>query len=743
MGNDNDKNSLEALASLGTDALKMHAKKYILAAVLPILPYILLSLLVILVFSFIYFGIMDQANKVISTSGDLGERIGNAFTMYGFKTEAEVEADEEVRFYKRIDKYKESGFFKYMSTYDWVLVMRTLLYEGNLREKMYLNGSVDISDSIGQITDDAMSGNLDVGSFVKSVGAGSFIKDIGVSFSQGYNNSYMGSSQYKKANKNLLEVATAVKKCHNLLGNTAISPEFRKCYEGYLVAEFNVDIDLAIELKQIEPEVEKGNLVFNFFGMDFNDIEVNDNGSFINNFISISKKIQEFSDDTITTMLTGLIGLGIKDNVKQYVDRFRQTIMIYTNGKIAGSAFDGRDFSLSNLSLENVGQTIKDIFSYSNSDHFYYNGYIVKYLKEYYKIGNVYHDGSIDKNMVMMERQNKKAIVEDIYDSLYDYCKYGDDICDVESLVTGSSVIASGNIEAKSSVKVSINGIDSEISFNDYVLLFATNIYGDELKQALEEGNYEKVSAILSFSKQYVYSELGFGTGDSLTYHSNNNFDNTFYLSLTQEQKDKMNELMNTYMSKTIRDSNGKVVNLTVAQRKAILEALNNGISYENALKLVLGDSYKLSSGFQGPLDGTLNVTTGYNEDRWGTVHHGIDFSAAEGTPVYSVSDGIVTDVVNWCKTGSLGDSCGGGFGNRVYVAYTNGDGHTYYVIYAHLSSIGNVNVGDRVSAGSVVGYVGSTGSSTGNHLHLEVRVDSTNSGVETVNPSTFFNFAV
>lgn len=85
-----------------------------------------------------------------------------------------------------------------------------------------------------------------------------------------------------------------------------------------------------------------------------------------------------------------------------------------------------------------------------------------------------------------------------------------------------------------------------------------------------------------------------------------------------------------------------------------------------------------------------------------------IDIGAPKGTPIYAAASGTVL----FAKTGY-----NGGFGNLVIINHPNGT-QTYY---AHQSSIA-VNAGQQVSQGQVIGYVGSTGHSTGPHLHFEVR---------------------
>ncbi|MGJ7878306.1 peptidoglycan DD-metalloendopeptidase family protein [Streptomyces rochei] len=102
-----------------------------------------------------------------------------------------------------------------------------------------------------------------------------------------------------------------------------------------------------------------------------------------------------------------------------------------------------------------------------------------------------------------------------------------------------------------------------------------------------------------------------------------------------------------------------------------------------------------------------LSAAFGSGGSRWANGHTGQDFAVPVGTPVRSVGSGRVVKV-----------SCGGAFGIQVVVQHAGG----YYTQYAHLAAIA-VDQGDRVRAGQWVGQSGSTGNSTGPHLHFEVRV--------------------
>ena len=98
--------------------------------------------------------------------------------------------------------------------------------------------------------------------------------------------------------------------------------------------------------------------------------------------------------------------------------------------------------------------------------------------------------------------------------------------------------------------------------------------------------------------------------------------------------------------------------------------------------------------------------------------HTGIDIPAPKNTPIYAAKSGVVTTSI---KKGS--------YGNYVVVSHSDGTS----TLYAHMNSRA-VKEGQTVKQGQVIGYVGTTGSSTGNHLHFEVRVNGTRK-----NPTDFF----
>ena len=111
------------------------------------------------------------------------------------------------------------------------------------------------------------------------------------------------------------------------------------------------------------------------------------------------------------------------------------------------------------------------------------------------------------------------------------------------------------------------------------------------------------------------------------------------------------------------------------------------------------------ASGFVWPTNGVLTSGFGW---RWGRMHEGIDIAVPTGTPVVASAGGVVI-VAGWM----------GGYGNLVVIDHGNG----LATAYGHNSGFA-VGAGQSVGQGQVIAYAGSTGNSTGPHVHFEVRVN-------------------
>ncbi|SFI42922.1 M23 family metallopeptidase [Jannaschia pohangensis] len=118
------------------------------------------------------------------------------------------------------------------------------------------------------------------------------------------------------------------------------------------------------------------------------------------------------------------------------------------------------------------------------------------------------------------------------------------------------------------------------------------------------------------------------------------------------------------------------------------------------------------------PVSAPHRRTSGFGP-RWGRMHSGMDFASSRGTPIQATADGVVTHA-GWQS----------GYGKLIKIEHALG----FETRYAHLNSI-NVSVGQRVSRGQTIGGMGTTGRSTGVHLHYEIR-----RGGQALNPLTFIN---
>ena len=144
-----------------------------------------------------------------------------------------------------------------------------------------------------------------------------------------------------------------------------------------------------------------------------------------------------------------------------------------------------------------------------------------------------------------------------------------------------------------------------------------------------------------------------------------------------------------------------KLVDAKAAELDAILNAANK--QYGNA-------SITCSLNFGPPLATYKYVSCYFG----GNGHRGTDYAAPGGTDIYSIEAGVVTAAAyhySW------------GYYVQVYHG-TDSNGNSYSTLYAHMNGTPAVSVGQPVSRGTILGHVGSTGYSTGNHLHLEMKVN-------------------
>lgn len=221
----------------------------------------------------------------------------------------------------------------------------------------------------------------------------------------------------------------------------------------------------------------------------------------------------------------------------------------------------------------------------------------------------------------------------------------------------------------------------------------------ENAKAALENARSEQVSAKESLDAQNAELVAKRNTIDNL-------------LAEMEAKKD-------TYESKIHElDSQAEAMDKEIAKKQ---EELEKQIA---ASKI----QFETGSGYVWPLDGCYTITSFFGPrihpitGKAGN-HTGTDVRASYGTPIKSARGGVViTSAYHWS------------YGNYVVVSHGNNES----TLYAHMSKRA-VSEGQVVSQGQVLGYVGSTGSSTGNHLHYEVRINGVRQDALNYYPSMNF----
>jgi murein DD-endopeptidase MepM/ murein hydrolase activator NlpD len=162
-------------------------------------------------------------------------------------------------------------------------------------------------------------------------------------------------------------------------------------------------------------------------------------------------------------------------------------------------------------------------------------------------------------------------------------------------------------------------------------------------------------------------------------------------LSNTELIENMRNQLNNLSLRMSFQSKSFVEITTMVKNKEKLLRAIPaiQPISNKNLKRVASGFGYRID-----PL---------YKDFR---LHAGLDFSAPTGTPIYATSDGVVQ---------SAGFSTDG-YGNKVVINH----GYGFQTLYAHMVRV-KAKAGQTVKRGEVIGYVGSTGKSTGSHLHYEV----------------------
>ncbi len=317
-------------------------------------------------------------------------------------------------------------------------------------------------------------------------------------------------------------------------------------------------------------------------------------------------------------------------------------------------------------------------------------------------------------------------------------------------------------------VTTSCNNSDTPVSIKDYVIdvtkEYANGLTDEQLKalmiiiktNALSEGNYNSSSKNINLnycssgnSNTSDYSDLS-SLYDSIAdylYVSESYTSTITSLSLAnalQLDSDTINELKTLNGSynnilDTLYESSSSDTSSSLISDKKTLYSLDAYCTYynlagNNLYWWPIGSSTPTSGNIYGGDPSSTTITSYYSNrgaitDSNGNTlaaefHKGYDIAGnCNSTVVIAAKGGTVSEVYDGCPSlSSVSDSCGGGYGNHIKIDHD--DGNSTYYAHLYAGSI-TVQFGDRVEQGEKIALVGSSGMSSGCHLHFEVRVNN------------------
>lgn len=280
-----------------------------------------------------------------------------------------------------------------------------------------------------------------------------------------------------------------------------------------------------------------------------------------------------------------------------------------------------------------------------------------------------------------------------------------------------SATLVSANESTDESSIIKLLKLKAEVTYKLYAVTLdgEDKAYVDTMEEAQEEVN--------KLSEQYgekIESEFGIRevyTNNSLEY-KNMKYATIAKLDDSIDADIKAKEEAAAEAARI--EAEKKAAEQAEARRKAAIQREEESSSSYNYVETeelndvdVNGITFAVA-----PVSGHISSRFGVNESVRNHTHKGLDIAASNGTSISAVADGTV----DYARFNS------GGYGYLVIISHGNGV-QTYY---AHCSKL-FVSEGDTVSAGDVIAAVGSTGHSTGNHLHFEVRIDG-----QQVNPQRY-----
>ena len=240
----------------------------------------------------------------------------------------------------------------------------------------------------------------------------------------------------------------------------------------------------------------------------------------------------------------------------------------------------------------------------------------------------------------------------------------------------------------------------------------------------IKNSNYIFSEDVLNKTKEFLSYDINFGNiQNSITSFINDNKDKFSFLGLFDNNEDNQNSENNVENNnETSGENSNSVGGIGGANSNEVEEEKEEDKNTKKSQSEIDIEYIKENFDFMVPVKGTVTSRYGKREatEVVSANHSGIDIGADEGTPIYAAVDGVVTVA-----------SSEGEYGKHIDI--TSNDVLTRY---AHCSKL-LVKKGEKVKKGDKIALVGSTGNSTGPHLHFEIRRDD-----RTINPESILDFS-
>lgn len=295
------------------------------------------------------------------------------------------------------------------------------------------------------------------------------------------------------------------------------------------------------------------------------------------------------------------------------------------------------------------------------------------------------------------------------------------------------------NIVKGSSKYGSIDGDTCYFTTSTYSMGFRKNT-DSAITQAVRDTSGEYIMVNGEISKEARWDAFGYSSKDD-----------NYYTLRQKGLKIPVNWIESRISKETIAYDNKYSHGAGMSQWGAAYLVIEQGKNYKEVIQFFYGaDIAKVTDGYVMPINTFTMITgelsVGYCASK--SYHPGLDFAAPAGTPVYAATSGVIEKEYSYTyqclpeyydkektKRNPHYDDCVKGHTN--YADNSAGQGFKIknddgtYSLYFHFSKKENLHKGDRVTAGQKIGEVGTTGKSTGNHLHYEMRPTSTGKPLE------------